>query len=71
MSLVNLEGYQYKDLVKTAATFYSGELAVVTTDDTHYNVVSPVNYLILDTNYSEASETFIIADTLSGASDEI
>lgn len=61
--------YQYSELTKQSANYYSGKLGVITDDETHYNVVSPVNKLVLDENYSVAGEDFVKEDTLSGESD--
>lgn len=54
--------YQYKNLSKQSANYWNGNLALILSDKSEYNISSPVNKLI---NYEENQVPFIVEDTLS------
>ena len=62
----NLKRYQYANVSKQSAMSYSGKLAVVLTDDSAYDVLTPVN---TTDNSSQAEDTLILVDTLSNQGD--
>lgn len=62
--------YEYKNLSRTAPIYYSGNLSVITNDDVHHDITSPVNKLT-GSNDSVSSLTFIGANTLSGSTGKV